>query len=312
LPDVTSLSGIKLRLAHVGKGPVADFLVGAEDRALLLKSEGGKLVYRKVPLPGLVRPNQLFTGDFNGDGRTDLLVAQRFAGGFAILYQDEEGRFGAKIDRRKAKNDYGLELVDVNGDGRADVVTAGGEIFLRAPDGSLPVEPDLKLKGSAGSWVWLATGDFNGDGRTDLVFLDSEQPHLRVMVYYNTGDAKTPFHPEPDSVLELPWKGHMRDGPVAGDVDGDGIADLLVCPNEAVGTSANEVAELHVLRGSRPGGLSLANSFRVKLDYAIHYDTRLGLVDLEGKGRVSIAGFGPSKSAQATGVYIRHFLPAEK
>jgi hypothetical protein len=102
----------------------------------------------------------------------------------------------------------------------------------------------------------------------------------------------------------------MRDGPVAGDVDGDGIADLVLCPAEAVGTSANEVAELHVLRGSRPDGLKVTNSFRVKLDYAIHPDTRLGLVDLEGKGKISIAGFGPSKSAQATGVYIRHLNSA--
>jgi hypothetical protein len=293
IPALTG--GFHLRMAEISGDGIADFLVSSESAAALLVSEKGKLAYRVVPLPGVQRAASLAVDDFNGDGRTDCLVGQRFVGGYTLAYQDAAGNFKTAAGKGITRTYLDLQLVDVNDDGKADLVTAAGEIFLRRPDGTLPDTASLALNHPFGAWTFLAVGDFNGDGRPDIVLLGKDDKRARAAVFYNRGDPKQPFALEPSSVFELGFDNLLRDGPTVADWNGDGIADLVV--------SNEQGKEAVVFLGSKGNGLNPTNTSRVTLDYRIHYDTRLGVGNFGAAGNMDLAGFGHSETG-APGVYI--------
>ncbi len=294
--DVPGLTnGFHVRMAHINDDGIADFLVSSDSGAALLISQKGKLDYRVVPLPGVVRAAALATGDFNGDGRTDCVIGQRFVQGYTLAYQDRDGSFKTAAGKGITKTYLDLQLVDLNGDGRADLITSAGEIFLRQPDGKLPDSASLSLKNPFGAWTFLAVGDFNADGRPDVALLGKDEKHGRAAVFYNTGDARQPFRADPSAVWDLGVAAPLRDGPTVGDWNGDGIADLVV--------SNEQGKEAVIFFGAKGDGLSPKNTTRVQLDYRIHCDTRLGFGEFGGKGRRGLAGFGHSETG-APGVYI--------
>ena len=65
-------------------------------------------------------------GDFNGDGRPDLVVAGNGgeSGGVAVLLGDGDGTFQSPLGYAAGKTPEAAALGDFNGDGRLDVVVA--------------------------------------------------------------------------------------------------------------------------------------------------------------------------------------------
>jgi FG-GAP-like repeat len=199
-----------------------------------------------------------------------------------------------------------FRMVDLNGDGRADLVASTGEVYLRRPDGKLPAKPTFQLAApEAKDWTFLAVGDFNGDGKPDVALLSYGMKPPRLWVYYNTGNADRPFPDEPGARIDLagpdPKKDHplLRDAPVVADWNGDGIDDLIVGKGQD-----NEVL---VLLGGRKG-LDLERSVKVPLDYSLHYETGLYVGDFDGDGVPSLASLGYTSTGVGSGgplaVYI--------
>src|SRR6185437_9753497 len=108
----------------------------------------------------------------------------------------------------EARSPYAdVRLADVNGDGRNDLVSSSGRIFLRREDGSLPDEPSLvRSPFPKDDWSFLGLGDFNGDGRPDLALLDYQEGRTEAAIYENTGDGRTPFPPQPSQRIDLGGK----------------------------------------------------------------------------------------------------------
>jgi hypothetical protein len=115
----------------------------------------------------------LALGDLNADGKLDVVTLD-WAGRVSILSDYFEGVLMTQENYVVGNSSMGVKLGDVTGDGLLDVV------IVDADPGRVTVLPSTpqgishtKLDYSAGSGAdvrWLELGDFDGDGRVDLVF----------------------------------------------------------------------------------------------------------------------------------------------
>ena len=178
---------------------------------------------------------QWLAGDFDGDGLTDL--ARRHLGGIAnkVLLARGDGTFAGKntgetyvgINR---DGQYDWLPGDFDGDGRTDLVRrhlggTGNKVLLSRGDGTFAGkntgESHRGVSGDGNS-QWLA-GDFNGDGKTDLVRRNRQGTHNRTLLSQGNGRFSGKSTGEN-------YRGVFGDGAyqwLAGDVDGDGDTDLI-------------------------------------------------------------------------------------
>ena len=68
-------------------------------------------------------------GDFNGDGRLDLAVANFSSNSVSILLGTGSGSFGAATNFTVGTNPYSIAAGDFNGDGKLDLAVANGHVF---------------------------------------------------------------------------------------------------------------------------------------------------------------------------------------
>lgn len=133
-------------------------------------------------------PTKLASGDFNGDGKPDIAANLFFpgAGGesqvFLLLNNTSPG--GAAAFQRFTpaatganRPENALAVADINRDGRPDILASGltdgtvRTLYNATSVGSLtdPFFPLASTDSVAGSPQAIAVGDFNRDGRTDVV-----------------------------------------------------------------------------------------------------------------------------------------------
>lgn len=196
-------------------------------------------------------------GDINGDGRADILTAglawqaSTGAGFGPSTPLNLSGSSNAAGNNRECDDggcswvigtaDGGDFLADVNGDGLADLVMRDGKVRLSTGAGFaaaiywLPA-PSLLNRAPA---IIVAVGDFNGDGRADILTLTSDIPDLewRVSAGIGFGPANQINQTGSNSAAKL--ETYCLDGcyseivTVPGgdflaDINGDGTADLVL------------------------------------------------------------------------------------
>src|SRR5262249_10914049 len=131
------------------------------------------------------------------------VVAGRFSGLHALdatTARPQVGRFKPEVTGPYVD----VQMLDVNGDGRPDLVTSYGAVYLRGAGGKLPGGPTRRLPAEEGEWHFLAVGDFNGDGRPDVVLLSyGMRGRASARAFYNTGKGDRPFGDRPDAVVPL-------------------------------------------------------------------------------------------------------------
>jgi hypothetical protein len=167
-------------------------------------------------------PVSVVTGDFNGDGRTDMAVAMS-GGSVSVLLGNGDGTFLAPITYALPSAPTALVAGDFNGDGRIDLAVAlSGDVvsvLLGNGDGTFQAPVTYTLTGSPNS---IVAGDFNSDGRTDLAIADENG----VSVLLGNGDGTFRVPVSYDA-------GTLPSSLVAGDFTGDGRTDLAVANADA-------------------------------------------------------------------------------
>src|SRR5262245_33634625 len=202
-------------------------------------------------------PGSVEIGDFNGDGKPDLVVANERSNDATVLLGDGNGGFsqarGSPFRAGHDPND--IAVGDLNRDGKLDLAFANHEEkyltlllgdgrggFTPASHSPFAVEVMPHTHG-------VAAGDLNGDGNLDLVTDSWGADQVEVLF----GDGKGAFT-VPGSFFAVGRHPYQRVRAV--DVNGDGRADLI--------TTNLEGDNVTVLLSDGRGGLkpSVGSPFR--------------------------------------------------
>ena len=130
------------------------------------------------------------TGDFNSDGKQDLAVAAAASNKVSILLGDGAGSFSAATDFSVTGAAGSVAVADFNGDGRQDLAVENFRAFPNVPandvsvllgdgTGSFGAATNFGVGSFPGS---VAVGDFNGDGKQDLVTANALSSSVSVLM----------------------------------------------------------------------------------------------------------------------------------
>src|ERR1700737_4404335 len=82
-------------------------------------------------------PESVAVGDFNGDGHTDLAVANAGSNDVSVLLGNGDGTFQAQLTYAVGANPHALVARDFNGDGRTDLAVANSGTMFAPSDVSV-------------------------------------------------------------------------------------------------------------------------------------------------------------------------------
>ena len=191
-----------------------------------VRGQGVGFAQNSFPTGG--SPNGVAVGDFNGDGKLDLAIANKGDNTVSILLGDGKGGFAAKVDFATAAGPTGVAVGDFNGDGKLDLAVACSganviSILLGNGNGTFASKTDF-LTGNTP--VGIVAADFNGDGKLDLATANQSADTVSVLLGQGNGtfSAHTDFVAGQNPVAIL-----------ADDFNGDGKLDLATV-NQTAGT----------------------------------------------------------------------------
>jgi hypothetical protein len=177
------------------------------------------------PISGI--PSNFATGDFNGDGKTDLAVSVN-NGTIAILLGNGDGTFAASGSVNSASGSSPIAVADFNGDGKLDIAVPAGaytstneSVSVLTGNGDGTFNSPFSSPGSTSTIVtWVQVADFNQDGAADVVLADSSGS---ATVFLNNGGGSLSESFSVVSGLNVP--GYLEVG--VGDLNGDGYPDIV-------------------------------------------------------------------------------------
>jgi len=171
-------SGAGIVTGDFNKDGNADFALATSENVSIFLGNGNGTFKNGTDFGDGTAPSVLLTADFNGDSNADLAALQPVSANAVVALGRGDGTFQTP-SVYPAAGPVDLAIADLNGDGKLDMVVANGAntcqfgqttgttVFLGNGDGTFKagVVETLEPCGLTS----LGAGDFNGDGKADIV-----------------------------------------------------------------------------------------------------------------------------------------------
>jgi hypothetical protein len=176
-------------------------------------------------------PRGVAIGDVNNDGLDDIVAASYLDNKTMVIYQDSNGQLHQPETVMDAGfGPVGVAIGDVDNNGRPDIIVTNSKsnltsAYYQKPDGTLIGRSDVP---GSYSWPWgVAAGDLNDDGKCDFA----------VANFWNGTDTVDVLVQDiterPAEALNLHTDpGMSPDGIAIGDLNNDGLNDIVVANNK--------------------------------------------------------------------------------
>jgi hypothetical protein len=166
----------------------------------------------------------LAVGDFNEDGKPDLVVSTVAGSQVSIvLLGNGDGTFSQQSPIPNSFGFFVAQVVDLNGDGHQDLVFAENgnvSVCFGKGNGMFGNSTELASASSPGAYLGVTVADFNGDGKLDIAAPNLDTGTLDFWPGNGDGTFGSP------TSVKLP---SSSPGSIAsGDFNGDGKLDLLI------------------------------------------------------------------------------------
>ncbi len=206
-------------------------------------------------------PNRVAIGDFNNDGRPDVVNTYSFSSNLSVLLSDSDGGLGTAVNYTVGNRPNAMAIGDLNGDTILDIITANAQadevaiVFgngfggFQAPV-AISVDPEP---------VSVAIGDLNGDNIPDLFTTARNTDEISVLI----GNG--------DGTFQVAWLASVGPSPNAvavADLNDDSMLDVV---------TANSNNTVSVLLGNGEGGFLITLTFSVG-----NYPEAVEIADLNG------------------------------
>ena len=172
-----------------------------------------------------VEQRDIAAADLDGDGVEEIVTAGRE--GVVVL----RSREGGGLEVRQSLpivEPVTLRLVDLDADGRLDVVTGNFQdpptVSVALNDGSANLRVHRNFAAGSGTPRFLDAADLDGDGDVDLGILDN----FDLLVMENDGSAGF------SRILSSPLEKYPFRGPFLADLEGDGDTDVMALASNQV------------------------------------------------------------------------------
>jgi len=276
-----------------GKADIAVANLGNGISVFRNTSSAGAISYAaKLDFNTGTSPSSVAIGDLDGDGKSDLAVANAGSRNVSIFHNASSPgtiSFVGKVDFTNGSNrPSSIAIGDLDLDGKADIAVANFEgnavsVFRNTSSiGTINYAAKLDFIVEASIYRSISICDLDNDGKADLAALNSGGNS--VSIFRNTGSVGTiNFADKVDlmtGINSTPWSICI------GDLDGDHKTDLAVSNK-----NSNSVS---VFRNtSSVSGISFAG----KEDFSTGtepYSISIGDLDGDGKADIAVTNYGNS------------------
>jgi hypothetical protein len=244
----------------------------ADGKVLLGNGDGSFQTPLNFPVTS---PITIVAGDFNHDGKLDLATANSAAGTVSVLLGKGDGTFQSPVDYPAGSGPSRIVSADFNRDGRLDLAVSNSiytksmvTVLLGVGNGTFRAPVSYAINDDKAAPPMLATGDFNGDGKADLITANGMgSSYITVFLGNGDGTFQTPINTSGAAAPQTL---------VLWDFNRDGKLDVAVLNAFAV-----------IMFGNGDGTFTLGPNYSTG---NIPLDVKLG--DFNGDGRMDLVSIG--------------------